>query len=444
MSGHGSSGLGASPRSADTNARHDEVAATVLDAAARLFAERGVRRTTVRDIAAAAGVSHPLVHAYLGSKEAILAAVFAQHGELARQYGADGAVDLPELAALLARYALGERRDFARLTARAALDGAPFLLADDAFPGTRALADLAAQKARVPDGEAWYPGIGPRVLIASLVALCLGWAAIGDGLLFAAGLGGLSREEADDRLVTFLVDVLQASLPTQAAMPPFPGAHLTPAPRAVAAPVAATPAAAAPGNPNRRGGRGHATEQILTAAERLYGAGGQDPTVRDVAEAAGVSHALVHRYVGSKERLEELVLERNRQHMIAATRHAGSVQQAAVWLLREDLGRGRPYLRLGARVVLDGGEAPRAAAFPAARHLVAMARAQAETAPAAAPVPGADPGFAVAACMAMASGWVVLDTWLPRIVGLDVPRAAAFDDNFLAVVDCALTAHVPA
>ena len=444
MTGHGSSGPRAPSRTADTGGRHDEVIAAVLDAAARQFADRGIRRTTVRDIAAAAGVSHPLVHAYLGTKEAILAAVFARHGALTRQYGAEKAVEMPELAALLARYTLGERRDFARLSARAALEGVPLPLAADAFPGVRALADYAAMKARDPEGHAWYPGIGPRVLVAALVALCIGWTAIGDGLLAAVGLGDTPGDEGDDRLVTFLTGVFRASLPTQAALPAFPGGHLTPEPREVAAPVAAPPSPAVPGPPNRRGGRAHVTEQILQAAASLYGAGGQEPTVRDVAEAAGVSHALVHRYVGSKERLEALVLERNEQRLIAATHRATSVQRAAVLLLREDLSRGRPYFRLATAVIMDESAVSPVTGFPATRHLEALARAQAGAAPAAAPFPGMDPGFAVAACMAMAAGWVVLDTWLPRIVGLDVPRISAFDENFLAVVDCALTAYIPA
>ena len=445
MSGHGSgsSGQEASPRPADTSGRQDEVTTAVLDAAAKLFADQGIRRTTVRDIAAAAGVSHPLVHAYLGTKEAILAAVFARHGELARRHGADKAAKMPELAAHLARYALGERRDFARLSARAALEGVPFPLAESAFPGTRALADYAAQLAREPDGETWYPGIGPRVLVASLIAVCIGWAALGDALLAAAGLDEITGSEADERLVSFVVGVFRASLPARAELPPFPGGHLAPAPRQVAAPVAPPPAAPPPGPPNRRGGRARATEQILRAAEVLYGSGRQDPTVREVAEAAGVSHALVHRYTGSKEHLEALVLERNEQRVIAATRQAASVQQAAVWLLREDLNRGRPYLRLGATVALDGRPSPRDDTFPAARHLVSLARSQAQAATAPAPFPG-DPGFSAAACMAMAGGWVLLDSWLPHLVSLDVPRMAGFDENFLAVVDCALTAYVPA
>jgi TetR/AcrR family transcriptional regulator len=49
--------------------------AAVIDAAERLFAERGFAATSMRDISAASGVSHPLIHHHFGSKEALYAAV---------------------------------------------------------------------------------------------------------------------------------------------------------------------------------------------------------------------------------------------------------------------------------------------------------------------------------------------------------------------------------
>src|SRR3954454_753791 len=49
--------------------------ALVVDAAQRLFAERGFAATSMRDISAASGVSHPLIHHHFGSKEELYAAV---------------------------------------------------------------------------------------------------------------------------------------------------------------------------------------------------------------------------------------------------------------------------------------------------------------------------------------------------------------------------------
>src|SRR5436190_21230125 len=64
-------------------ARKRDAAATqqaLLDAAAKLFAERGFDRTTVRDIAGQAGVNQALLFRYFGSKEALFEAVIARNG----------------------------------------------------------------------------------------------------------------------------------------------------------------------------------------------------------------------------------------------------------------------------------------------------------------------------------------------------------------------------
>ena len=56
----------------------EQTTAAILDAAEKLFAERGFTAVTVRDIAAEAGVSHALVHRYLGSKEQVYRATLSR------------------------------------------------------------------------------------------------------------------------------------------------------------------------------------------------------------------------------------------------------------------------------------------------------------------------------------------------------------------------------
>src|SRR3954469_25224353 len=53
----------------------EQTRASVIDAAERLFSDRGFAATSMRDISAASGVSHPLIHHHFGSKEALYAAV---------------------------------------------------------------------------------------------------------------------------------------------------------------------------------------------------------------------------------------------------------------------------------------------------------------------------------------------------------------------------------
>ena len=50
-------------------------AVRILEAASSCFAERGFKRATVEDIAAAAGVSRPLVYKHFGDKDALIDAV---------------------------------------------------------------------------------------------------------------------------------------------------------------------------------------------------------------------------------------------------------------------------------------------------------------------------------------------------------------------------------
>jgi hypothetical protein len=81
------------------------------------------------------------------------------------------------------------------------------------------------------------------------------------------------------------------------------------------------------------------------------------------------------------------------------------------------------------------------AGFPAALYLADVAQAGGAW-NAGGPSRGG-PGFAVAGAMAMAVGWAALAGWLPQIAGPDVLDVGVFDERFLAVFDCDVTAHIP-
>jgi AcrR family transcriptional regulator len=67
-------------RSRQANQRRSEL----IDAALRLFAERGFRATTIADIATATGTAHGLVYHYFGSKDELLEAILQRHTFLPR------------------------------------------------------------------------------------------------------------------------------------------------------------------------------------------------------------------------------------------------------------------------------------------------------------------------------------------------------------------------
>ena len=62
----------------------DQRRSELIEAALRLFAERGFRATTIADIASATGTAHGLVYHYFGSKDELLEEVLARYTYLPR------------------------------------------------------------------------------------------------------------------------------------------------------------------------------------------------------------------------------------------------------------------------------------------------------------------------------------------------------------------------
>ena len=103
----------------------DERVELILDVAERLFAQRGPEGVTVREIAAEAGISHALVHNYLGSKEELFKAVLMRDQQriLRAAEGADSLeVALPRIIAEV----LGPTRSYATLVTHSAIHGMPW------------------------------------------------------------------------------------------------------------------------------------------------------------------------------------------------------------------------------------------------------------------------------------------------------------------------------
>lgn len=65
-------------RAGESTARRAEREREILDAAAKLFREKGYASTTIRDIGAAAELNHASSHYYFGSKAAILYALYSE------------------------------------------------------------------------------------------------------------------------------------------------------------------------------------------------------------------------------------------------------------------------------------------------------------------------------------------------------------------------------
>jgi len=165
----------------------DEVREAVLDAAATLFALRGIDAVSLREVAAEADVNLTLIRRYVGSRDDLIDAVFAHVSE--------------QLAQAVAEHPLagqGHGPDtvmgkWVRIGAALAISGRP----------------MSAQAIRNPVeaiAESLVTGYGlssqaARVRAAQIVATALGWRIFEGYLVEAAGLGGVPVEVLREELV---------------------------------------------------------------------------------------------------------------------------------------------------------------------------------------------------------------------------------------------------
>jgi AcrR family transcriptional regulator len=187
--------------------------AAILEAAEELFSERGFSAVTVRDIAERAGVSHALVHRYLGSKEDIFRAVLLHNESVILAAAPDNPL-LLESVSLMLRHGLTHGRSHVRLLVRSAMSGLPYDRTTGRFEATERLVELAEQAAAsASPGERTEEDLDPRLVIACVVALFLGWATTASWVLPAAGLPDMDEAEATDGIERVILGILRHNLP---------------------------------------------------------------------------------------------------------------------------------------------------------------------------------------------------------------------------------------
>jgi AcrR family transcriptional regulator len=169
---------------ANTSAPRGEhaVRAALIEAAGGLFAERGPARVSVREVAAAAGVNHGLVHHYFGSKDALLRAVLDElAAHVADEAAAwDGTDEWFQTGDSTMRHA--------RITAYLLLDAGDPAAVQTEFPAVGALVrELRARG--LTERQA-------RTRAAQVSALVLGWQLFEPFVVKAAGVRGRRPERS--------------------------------------------------------------------------------------------------------------------------------------------------------------------------------------------------------------------------------------------------------
>ena len=191
--------------------------AAIVEAARRLFSERDFSAVSIRDIAAAAGVSHGLVQHHFGTREQLVAAIIRQEvAEFAAAPRAlpagDPAVgasaeDLERLRAEL-KAGMTRFRDYARIITRAELAGAePEKLLDPAVPTPAML--LAAAIRDVQSGSTPGPGTPDPALVSAYVnATFFAFATMAPWLMTSVGLEPRDYEARLDEIVDLSVRLI--------------------------------------------------------------------------------------------------------------------------------------------------------------------------------------------------------------------------------------------
>jgi AcrR family transcriptional regulator len=204
---------------AEKDAQHprrgrDATTAAILDAADVLFRERGYEAVTVRDIAERAGVSHALVHQYVGSKEDLFRAVLSGNdGHLTSTVPAD--LGLLESARLILRSGLEpQARDYGRLLMRTALTGLPYDQTTGRFAAVERLIELAERQAEsASPAERAEKDLAPRLVGACVGSLYLGWVSGESWLRPAWGLEELDDNEVAAGLERVILSILRDHVP---------------------------------------------------------------------------------------------------------------------------------------------------------------------------------------------------------------------------------------
>jgi AcrR family transcriptional regulator len=202
--------------SGDAKRRRGREATTtaILDAAEELFYARGYNAVTVRDVAKRAGVSHPLVHQYMGSKAEVFRAVLMRNEGLMVSTATHDA-GLLESASLILRYGLGQRgRAHARLLVGSALRGVPYDRTAGRFEAIERLVELAERQAgSASQAERAEKDLDPRLVVACVGSLFLGWVAGESWMRPAAGLEGMDDAELVDGLERVILGILRDHVP---------------------------------------------------------------------------------------------------------------------------------------------------------------------------------------------------------------------------------------
>lgn len=166
---------------------------------------------------------------------------------------------------------------------------------------------------------------------------------------------------------------------------------------------------------------------VLDAATALFAEKGPDAvTVREVADRAGVNHALIHRHYGTKQELLRVVLAQALARMTEVSAEFTSSRDHLTKIITamHDI---EPAIRLSAWAILVGYDINAIWPESPAIGRVQEVLANEQSAPAPAPRGPGNPRDVVLTSTALLLGWMIFRPLLERAGSLD--ETAGFDEQ---------------
>jgi AcrR family transcriptional regulator len=197
-----------------TRQSRDDTTTAILDAAEDLFSRCDPNKVTIREIAEKAGVTHPLVHQYIGSKQDILDAVITRGAPQRQQLMAEHP-DLREAVPVLIADVVS-RRVHSRAVLRSAMDCVDYTPFEDRVDTGRMLLGLANDTVRKGRPRPQAPGaMDPKIVMAAMTALAYGWVGAQDWLVKIFQLEGEDPKELQSHIEDICLYVADLVFPPE-------------------------------------------------------------------------------------------------------------------------------------------------------------------------------------------------------------------------------------
>ena len=180
----------------------EAVKKAILDAAENLLVKKSAGEISVREIAEAANIKHPLIYRHFGTKEEVIRSAHARGIEKVERVVTK--IDSLEGNAGFIFEAVKQNRFRQIALSRAMLDGVDLRLVQTQFPVMRHLQELLEKRKAESDAN-----FDPQIMTAVLAAASLGWFLYEPFLLAATGMEDQNKEEIQQKVIDILEEIIQ-------------------------------------------------------------------------------------------------------------------------------------------------------------------------------------------------------------------------------------------